>query len=825
VTPAESIPRDAGGPCFHCGERVPPGARYGVHLDGGWRPMCCAGCEAVASAILGRGLSDYYRLREAAGAAPQPASGDLELYDDPAVQRAFVRRDGARSEALLLLEGIRCAACAWLSEQVISAQPGVLGVSVNAATHLATVSWDPARARLSGLLRAVEEVGYRASPFDPSRARSLQRAERRGALARIFVAGLGAMQVMMYAVPAYLAGEGEMPADISQLMRWASLALALPVVFYSASPFFLGAWRALRGGRLGMDVPVALGVAVAFGASVAATVRGAGEVYFDSVAMFVFLLLLGRYLEILARQRAGGALSHLARLTPEFANRLRDFPRSLESDRVPAAALAPGEIVLVRPGDTFPADGLVEQGVGAASEALVSGEASPVAKSPGSAVIAGSSNLSSPLYVRVTRVGAETVLSSILRLADRAAAEKPRLIRLADRTASWFIACVIALAAIAGLFWAAEDPARALPAFVAVLVATCPCALSLSAPIALTVAVGEFARGGIVVTRSRAVEALARADDVVFDKTGTLTRGELRLNEVAVLGGSSRERCLAVAAGLEASSEHPVGKALSATGTRVLLAEDVQNFPGEGIEALVEGARYRIGTLRFAGQLSSGPAPGGGPRADTVVWLGSESGLLASFSFGDETRREAEEALDMLRTLGVRVHMVSGDGEGAVREIAQRLNLRFAEANAEPARKRQYVAELQRQGRIVAMVGDGLNDAPVLAQADASLAMSGGAPLAQLRADAVLVSRDLRDLPRAIVHARRTLRIVRENIAWAFAYNLLVLPLALSGTLTPWAAALGMSASSLVVVLNALRLERRVRRDRPAPAAPRLAAT
>jgi len=833
VIPAEAIrdERDAGDLCFHCGERVPGGTRWGVRVGDGWKAMCCAGCEAVASAILGRGLADYYRLRESAGGAPQldrdDKADDSGLYDDPALQRGFVRREGNGREALLLVEGIRCAACAWLSEQVIAALPGVLGVSVNAATHVATVRWDSARARLSDVLRAVREIGYRASPFDPSRALSLQRAERRSALARICVAGLGAMQVMMYAVPAYLAGEGEMTADIAHLMRWASLALTLPVVFYSAWPFFTGAWRDLRNGRLGMDVPVALGVAVAFGASVAATLRGAGEVYFDSVTMFVFLLLLGRYFEILARQRAGSALRHLARLAPEFANRLLDFPRSLECERVAAAALQPGEVVLVKPGETFPADGLVAQGVGIASEAPVSGEARPVAKSPGSTVIAGSGNLSSPLFVKVTRVGPDTVLSSILRLADRAAAEKPRLIRLADRTAAWFIASVIALAAIAGWFWTAEDPARALPAVVAVLVATCPCALSLSAPIALTIAVGEFARGGIVVVRSRAVETLARADEVVFDKTGTLTRGEMRLKEAAIRGGVSREGCLALAAALEAASEHPIGKAFVAAGAaRGLRAEEIRNVAGAGIEARIAGGRYRIGTLQFASRLFPGPAPDEEPGEDTIVWLGGESGLLASFRLGDELRREAEEALAMLRSLGVRIHLLSGDGGNAVREIARRLDVPAMEANAAPARKLQYVADLQRRGRIVAMVGDGLNDAPVLAQADVSLAMSGGARLAQLRADAVIVSQDLRDLPRAIAHARHTLRVVRQNIAWAFAYNLLVLPLALAGALTPWAAALGMSASSLVVALNALRLERRSRREGPAAPQPaRLAAT
>ena len=797
--------------CFHCGGPVPAGASYAARVGDRREPVCCAGCEAVASAIFRQGLGEYYRLRESAAVAPQPDSGDLELWDDPAVQGAFVKREGTSREALLLIEGMHCPACAWLNERAISARAGVIGVSVNYATHVASLRWDSGRVRLSELLRAVSEIGYRASPFDPSKARAVGRAERRAALARICVAGLGSMQVMMYAVPAYLAGEGEMTADIASLMRWASLALTLPVVSYSAWPFFAGAWRDLRAWRLGMDVPVVLGIAVAFFASAAATLRGAGAVYFDSVSMFVFLLLLGRYLEIMARQRAAGALRHLGRLVPEFAGRLSDFPRSLEPERVAVAQLRAGDVVLVRPGETFPADGVVERGTGAASEALVSGEARPVSKSPGSAVIAGSGNLASPLFVRITRVGPDTVLSSIQRLAERAAADKPHLLRLVDRTAPWFTASVIGLAAIAGYFWGAADPARAIPVVVAVLVATCPCALSLAAPIALTVAVGELARRGIVVARGHAVETLAQARDVVFDKTGTLTHGEPRLKGVNVHSDVPRERCLAIASAIEAASEHPIGRALAASGAAGLCADEIRNVPGSGIEARVEGGRYRIGTLAFAAELRPGRPPREEPGEDTVVWLSSEAGLLASFRLGDELRHEAREALAALRDLGVRVHLVSGDRESAVREVARRVDLRTVEAGAAPERKRQYVESLQRRGRVVAMVGDGINDAPVLAQADVSLAMGGGARIAQLRADAVMVSQDLRELPRAIAHARRTLAIVGQNILWAFAYNVLVLPLALSGGLSPWAAALGMSASSLVVALNALRLERPAR--------------
>jgi len=801
--------------CFHCGLPVPPGTPYAVQAGGDARAVCCAGCEAAASAVIGQGLGDDYRLRDrpAGGSSSADPGEDLALYDDPELQRGFVRRGRNGSEALLLLEGIRCAACAWLNEQAISRLPGVLGVEVNFAAHRASVRWDPSRIRLSEILAAVRRIGYRAFPYDPARVDALDRGERRDALWRLFVAGFGMMQVMMYALPAYIAADGEMTGDIEQLLRWASLALTLPVVGYSAAPFFKGAWRDLGLSRLGMDVPVALGIAVAFGASVAATLAGAGEVYFDSVAMFVFLLLLGRYLGLLGRQRAARTLQHLGRLVPDFARRLRDFPRSLETERVAAVALKAGDHALIKPGETFPADGTVVEGFGAASEALLSGEARPKAKRPGDAVIAGATNLSSPLVVKIEKVGQDTVLSSILRLVERAAAEKPRLIELADKAASWFVLLVLVLASIAGIFWAAADATLALPVVVAVLVATCPCALSLATPVALTVAVAELAGRGIVVARHQALEALARATDVVFDKTGTLTRGEPRLAEARIHGRVPAGRCLAIAAAIEAASEHPIGKAFAAAGAGIagLQVADIRNVPGAGLEARVEGRRYRIGTPAFALER----APGSGAAAEggenTVVWLGDESGPLASFCLGDELRHEAGEVVAALRALGVTVHLLSGDGEGATREVARRAGIDIVQARATPEHKRRYVADLQRRGRAVAMVGDGINDAPVLARADLSLAMGGGARLAQMRSDAVILSEDLRELPRAVEHARRALRVVRQNVAWAFAYNLAVLPLALSGMLTPWAAAIGMSGSSLLVVLNALRLQGKLR--------------
>jgi P-type Cu2+ transporter len=793
--------------------------------------VCCAGCESVAQAILAQGAGDYYRLRDSPAVRPDAAAPaeDLAPYDDPRVQGAFVRDRGDAREATLLIEGVRCSACAWLNERALARVPGVLAASVNYASHRATVRWDPARTRLSAILGAVAAIGYSARPWDARRAGAALARERRDLLWRLFVAGFGAMQVMMYAFPAYVAGDGEMSPDIALLMRWASFVLTVPVVAYSASPFFRGALRDLRARRAGMDVPIALGVAVGFAASAGATVLGAGEVYFDSVAMFVFLLLGGRYLELLARERAARALVHLDRLVPELAHRLIDPPRSLETLRVPVAALAPGDFVLVKPGESFPADGVVASGSGAAKEALVSGESAPVPKVPGSTVIGGAVNAAGPLVVEVRATGPHTVLASILQLVERAQAERPRLARLADRAASAFVLSVLVLALAAGAWWGVADPARCIPVVIAVLVATCPCALSLATPIAFTVAAGELARRGIVLARPGALEALARVTDVVFDKTGTLTRGELRVCGVDVLGALPRERCLALAAGLEAASEHAVGAAIAAfvRGPRPV-AERLRVVPGSGVEGDIDGRRYRIGTLAFAQSL----APAGArmiPRRRGAVWLADESGLLAGFALADELRPDAAAAVAGLEDLGIAVHMLSGDSAETCRAVAARAGIVRVRVRAEatPAAKRDYVAALQRGAsgkgkRVVAMLGDGVNDAPVLAQADVSVAMGGGARLAQVSADAVMLRVSLAELPQAVRIARRTVRVVRENVIWAFAYNLTVLPLALAGALSPWAAAIGMSASSLAVVLNALRLQRSrapVEAPQPAPAA------
>ncbi len=798
--------------CFHCGLPAPSGTNYAVVIDGQRQPMCCHGCAAVAEAIVAAGLTDFYRHRTTPSRRPEdlipePLRG-LELYDRPDLQKSFVHADGEHArEAALILEGIVCAACVWLNERHVNALPGVLEFRVNYSTHRARLCWDERQIKLSQVLAAVAAIGYIAHPFDPSRQEALQKRERAVALRRLAVAGLGSMQVMMLAVGLYVGEYQGMEVWIRDFLRWICLVLAVPVVTYSAQPFFSAAWRDLRRRRLGMDVPVSLAVLAAFLASIWHTWRGNGEVYYDSVTMFVFFLLAGRFLEMTARHRAGQISEALVRMLPAAATRLD----AAGVERVvPVAELAPGDRVLVRPGETIPADGRVEEGASSVDESLLTGESLPLPRQRGEALIGGALNVESPLVMRVDKVGAETVLSAIVRLLDRAQSEKPRLALLADRIAAWFVAALLGVAATVWLaWWALSDFDTAFRITLAVLVVTCPCALSLATPTAIVAATGALTRLGVLTTRGHALETLARVTAVIFDKTGTLTYGRPRVAAVEPESGLEARRCLALAAALERGSEHPVGRALAeAAGAAVPTATELRNSPGDGVEGWIEGRCYRVGRAGFAAG-SSGAAVAG--RADldvasTWVALGDDSGLLAWFQLTDTLRPGAAEAVAGLQARGLRVLLLSGDRPEAVAHVAREAGIAEAAGGLSPRDKLERLRELQRQGAVVAMVGDGVNDAPVLAAAQVSLAMGGGTQLAHATADMILLSERLEHLVRGVDTARRTLTVMRENFAWAIGYNLIALPLAAGGWLTPWMSALGMSFSSLLVVVNALRL-------------------
>ena len=801
--------------CFHCGLPVPAGSAWSVVIEDVSQSMCCPGCEAVAQAIVDNDLTDYYRTRQSlpeGAAAIVPDA--LGLYDAPELASQFQGENG-KAEATLSVEGIRCAACVWLIEKRLSQVPGLQSANLNVATEKLQVSWDAAQCKPSDILAAVREVGYVAYPFDPIQHGEMLRKNARQMFKRLFVAGLSMMQVMMYAVPAYFAEAGSIETDMAQLMRWASLVLTLPAVFYSAQPFFQGAWADLRRKVAGMDVPVALGIAAAFAGSVWSTVAGEGEVYFDSVTMFIFLLLASRYLELVARRRAAASLETMQHALPDAAWLLKDYPNSREASQVPAAQLRAGDVILAKPGDPIAADSMIIEGDTALDMSLLTGESKPQARRIGEQVVGGAVNMLQPVILRVERVAKESTLAALIRMIERAGQGKPAIAHWADKVAAWFVAALLVLAVGVLGFWLWYDASRAWPIAIAVLVVSCPCALSLATPSALAAATDRLLRQGVLIMQPHVLETLHRATHVVFDKTGTLTEGRPQLQALDLLGSLQRDAVLGMAAAMEAGSAHPLAQAIisvahteSATAIEI---DRVTHHAGQGLEARLDDQPYRLGTAAFVAEIS-GTVESQTQLDDlagvSYVYLGSRSGWLARFAFTDTLKPNALQVVNHFRTQGRRVVLLSGDSPAIVHQVAASLQMDEAHGGMLPDQKLAYVRRLQQQGAVVVMVGDGMNDAAVLRGADVSFAMGSGAALAQSHADAVLIHAQLSLLQNAADAAAACMRVIRQNLAWATLYNLLAIPAAAFGLLTPWMAGLGMSLSSAFVVANALRLER-----------------
>ena len=811
-----------GGACYHCGEVNATRKVWREVVAGASRNFCCAGCLAVAQTIAAAGLENFYASRTQPPARPvADAADEWAHWDESAAIAGLVRDAGPdRREASLLLEGLTCGACVWLLETWLLRQPGVVQARINYANRRAFVAWNPAQARLSSVLRAVSVVGYAAHPYDPARSEALARTERRALLLRMSVALLAMMQVMMFALPGYLSPGSVAPEQL-RLLEWAAFVLTLPAIVYSAAPFFRGAWRDVTHGRLGMDVPVALGLGAAFAASVWTTFTGAGAVYYDSVTMFIALLLMARFGELVARQKSGAAIELMARQRPATAERLVAWPADSATSIISAAQLVAGETVLVRPGAIVPADGEIVEGHSHVEEALLTGESLPRARGAGDALLAGSVNRDGPLIVRVRAAGEATRLASVLRLVERAAGARPAVARMADRVAAWFVGGLLLLAVATGIVWWQLDPARALPVTVALLVVSCPCALSLATPAALAAATGALARSGVLLATGDALETLARVTHVVLDKTGTLTTGRVTLADCVTSGTRTRNEAVALAAMVSARSEHPLSCALqaahsaaSATSAVRPAVTDFRQLTGEGVEATMDGLRIRVGSPAFVESLSGAMPTHMQQFADDegqqgpLAALGDEQGWRALFIFADALRPDAARLTAELRRLDIVPLILSGDRPASVAHVATQLGIADARGGLSPDEKLVAIAELQARGAVVAMMGDGINDAPALAQAQVSIAVSSATPLAQQAADVVLLTDRIERAATAVDAARRTLRVIRQNLAWAAVYNAVAIPAAAFGLVTPLVAAAGMSLSSLVVVANALRLTR-----------------
>ncbi len=793
--------------CFHCGEPLPenpPRARLGDHEEA----VCCMGCKAVAELIHQSGLDNFYQLRK--GETLKPADylatatpEEWRVFDRAAVQRDIVEKlDEQQCETSLLIEGVHCAACTWLIRQSLSRIEGVDAVEVNPATTRATLRWNPKQARLSQLLHAIARLGYRPHPGKRSEGEHIRLKEKRQAILRLGLAGMGMMQVMTYAISLYTGIFEGMDEGTRTFLRYVSMLITTPVLFYSGLPFLQGAWRDLKNRHLGMDVPVALALLMAYLASVWETLNRGPHVYFDSVVMFIFFLLVARQVEQNVRHKAGSTADALSELTPASAIRLTENG----PETVAIQELRPGDRVRVRDGEAIPADGRIASGSTFVDESLITGESRPVWRSEGQEVIAGSTVQGDPVEILITRTGRDTVLSTITRLLERAQSQSPPIARLTDRIAAWFVGAILLLAAATAGWWAIHDPANAFSITISVLVVTCPCALSLATPVSLAAASAHMTARGLLVAQSRALESLPLVDTVLFDKTGTLTTGQLSIHQVKPEPGMQREGLLELAALLEQSSAHPIARAF-APWLRTATPLQIHTRPGEGVQASWQGHEYRLGQVRFA--LNNPEARWPDDLAEgTRLCLSRDGQPLGWLVLRDELREDTQTVIQALKQQGLRVGLLSGDERTHVRSLAHALGMDFWHAEQMPEDKLNHLQALQRQGHRVCMVGDGVNDAPVLAAADVSVAMGQGAALAQTTSDLILLAERLRPLDDGLAIARATRRVIRQNLTWALSYNLLAIPLAAAGWVQPWMAALGMSGSSLVVVLNAWRITR-----------------
>lgn len=817
-------------PCYHCG--LPAEAGVSAEVDGGLRHFCCQGCRAVCEAIHDAGLQGFYRRTpegQLLGPPPEPPK-DLALYDLDEIQQEVVTGSADEREVNLLVEGIHCAACVWLIEQGLGGVDGVREARVNLTGRRLRVKWDSTRVRLSALLQRLADLGYAAVPFDPQAAEGSIQRENRRLLYRMAFAGFAAMNLMWISIALYAGAD---QGEYRGLFHWIGLLIATPTLAYSGWPFYAGAWRGLRRLRLGMDLPIAIGASITYLYSLYVTVSGSGHVYWDTVVNFLFVILVGRYLEAISKRRAVSATQRLLDLQPRVATLRKDGEESI----VPIRAVRPGDVMLVRPGETIPADGEVIRGRSRVDESMLTGESTPVARAVGDSVSAGTLNGTGSLEVQVAAVLRDSALGRIVELVESAQASKAPIQCTADRIVPWFVAVTLALAAVTFGFWVRQDAETALMAATSVLIITCPCAFGLATPMAIAVASGTGARHGILVKNGAVLETLSSIGHFVFDKTGTITEGRPRVIAVRDVGGEwplatpaawsePRRRQLAVAAALEGHSEHPAARAVvdlaEAAGVRhkALAVDDFAAEPGYGVSARVGGSALVIGTadwlarngIAVAADLADEGA--GADAGDGTVFCAIDGAAALRFTLRDRPRADAADTIRALRADGIRVTLLTGDRRRVAEAVAAEVGADQVIAEVLPADKDAVIGRLRDAGQRVAMVGDGINDAPALVRADVGIAVGSGTDVSIASADIVLIASELDRVRDAGRLARRTLRVIRQNIGLSITYNVVMVPLAMAALITPLVAAISMPLSSLAVIGNSARIRGFVGADR-----------
>ncbi|WP_448565389.1 heavy metal translocating P-type ATPase [Thalassotalea ganghwensis] len=788
--------------CFHCGEPIPQGITLTTLIKNKAEHMCCVGCQAIAETIVNSGLEEYYQFRtEKAPKGEQLIPAELakkKLLDDDSLQSEFTFNHGTQKEAILTIEGINCAACAWLIEMQTAKIPGIIAISVNATTQRATVKWDSQQVKLSEILIAINDIGYQATPFKANDIEKNNNARAKVFIKRLGISGILMMQVMMIAIGMYFGAFSDMSDSIKVYLRWTSLMLTFPIVTYGAYPFYKGAINALKIKRLSMDVPVSIAISLAFTASAWATINQTGEVYFESVSMFTFLLLVGKFLEFRARSRAAEVSANLLKLMPLTATKLTENQEII----VAAKHLTPNDIVLVKPGETVPADGIIVHGQSQLNESMLSGEQTPLTKTMNDEVFAGTINTDGNITIKVKHDNQHSFLSQLIRLSESSQAHKPKLAMLSDKIAQYFVALILVCAVATAIYWQQHMPEEAFWITLSVLVATCPCALSLATPTALTCATTRLNKEGIMIKSGHVLETMPSVDCIAFDKTGTLTSGQVQISAINILEPSySKEDLLALSAALESYSEHPIASAFKQFRNFQVNAEDVQIISGSGIKGVIDGHQYAIGRSSWLSESKEDTE-----QARCV--LAKNGKLLASFSFIDQIRDDAKALVDSLKKKHVKTIMLSGDNLAGCQTVQDALTLDHIYASCSAEDKMKKLKHYQ-QKFTVAMLGDGVNDSPVFGAAHISVAMGGGTDVAKSGADVILLNNRLSSMKTLFNISVKTKRVIKQNYAWAMGYNAIVLPLAVSGHITPYMAVVGMSLSSILVITNSLRLLKR----------------
>ncbi|WP_371379079.1 heavy metal translocating P-type ATPase [Thalassotalea aquiviva] len=795
--------------CFHCGESIPPGLKLFVNIDDKDQPMCCYGCQAVAQAIVENDLQDYYRFRTEKNKKvdevipqallEQPSGNDF--INDESLQSEFTHDAEQGRETILSIDGMACAACAWLIEKQVQKQPGVVKIQVNATSQRATVCWQPDTVQLSDILNLIQKIGYQALPFKANLNEQKNEQQAKAFIRRLGVSGILTMQVMMVAFGLYFGAFSDLAEHNLTYLRGTSFVLTLPIVTYGALPFHIGAYKALKAKHLSMDVPVSIAIILAFIASSYATFTQSGEVYFESVSMFTFLLLIGKFLEFRARARAAEVSANLLKLMPLTATKLVQGCEQIVS----AKSLVALDQVSIKPGETIAGDGVIVDGNSSINEAMLTGEHDPIDKSIGDAVFAGTVNGDGNLVVEISKPNAESFLTNLIRLSESAQAYKPKIAKLSDRIAQYFVALVLVTSSATALYWYQTEPQDAFWIALSVLVATCPCALSLATPTALTCGTISLNRQGILIKNAHVLETVPKLNRVAFDKTGTLTQGQFSLDRLVRepnFEQFSDNDILAIASTLESRSEHPIAKAFLSYRDHSVAIENIKVIPGCGIEGKYQGQTILIGKFEWVKNFAK--VNSAYDDAQCILILNGQ--CVAAFYLKDSIRDDAVLVLETLKQHQIEPMLISGDSKKGVDVFLQQLPINDAHSACSAQDKLNIIEQQQRQGNHLAMVGDGVNDSPVFAAAHVSIAMGSGTEIAKSGADVILLNNKLSSILALCQISDKTNRIIRQNFGWAFAYNAIVLPLAVAGFITPYLAVLGMSASSIIVVSNSLRL-------------------